>query len=129
MEERRSRRGNGAVGWEGAMAVDVLGFAFEVTDWDEAPRSEHAGERGVAVWWTREFGACRVRMLEFSPGYVSDHWCAKGHIGLCVEGELEVELRDGRVFSVGVGTSFQVADGGEEHRVRTVLGARVIAVD
>ncbi len=35
-------------------------------------------------------------MVEYTAGYVADHWCSKGHILLCTEGELETELADGR---------------------------------
>ncbi len=68
---------------------------FEATDWGAVERTEHKGETGVAYWRTRNFGAIRVRMVEYSPGYRADHWCSKGHILLCLEGELHIELRPG----------------------------------
>jgi quercetin dioxygenase-like cupin family protein len=75
---------------------------FGTTDWSAVEPEYFAGEQGQAIWRTRRFGpldnAIRVRMVEYTPGYVSDHWCEKGHILLCLDGELETTLADGRVF-------------------------------
>jgi hypothetical protein len=68
-------------------------------------------------------------MVEYSPGYLADHWCGKGHILLCVEGELHTELQDGRGFAVKPGMSYQVADGEEPHRSFTEAGAKIFIVD
>lgn len=102
---------------------------FGTTDWSDVPRTEHKGETGVAIWRTREFGGIRVRMVEYSPGYLADHWCSKGHILLVLEGELETELKDGRQFYMRSGQSYQVADGAEPHRSRTAKGAKLFIVD
>ena len=102
---------------------------FGTTDWSQVEPTEHAGERGRATWRTRHFGDIRVRMVEYSPGYLADHWCVKGHILLCVEGELHTELEDGRVFTLRPGTSYQVADDAEPHRSYTDVGARLFIVD
>jgi hypothetical protein len=102
---------------------------FGTTDWSAVAPTEHRGEAGVALWRTREFGGIRVRMVEYSPGYVADHWCEKGHILLCLEGELVTELADGRAFTLRPGASYQVADGAEPHRSRTAGGAKLFIVD
>lgn len=102
---------------------------FGTTDWSEVPATEHRGETGMAYWRTRNFGAMRVRMVEYSPGYLADHWCEKGHILFCVEGELLTELKDGREFLLKPGMSYQVADHAEPHRSRTTGGARLFIVD
>lgn len=102
---------------------------FGTTDWSSVPETRHPGEHGHASWRTRQFGAIRVRMVEYSPGYVADHWCAKGHILLCLAGELHTELQDGRVFTLTPGVSYQVADGAEAHRSRTETGATLFIVD
>lgn len=102
---------------------------FGTTDWSTVERTEHKGESGVAHWRTRQFGAIRVRMVEYSPGYAADHWCSKGHILLCLEGELHTDLADGRSFLLTPGTSYQVADGAEPHRSHTRTGARLFIVD
>lgn len=109
--------------------MDLTQIPFGVTDWSALPPTEHPGTTGTALWRTCHFGALRVRMVEYSPGYEADHWCRKGHILLCLEGELETELEDGRRFRLGPGTSYQVADGAEAHRSRTASGARLFIVD
>lgn len=102
---------------------------FGTTDWQHLTAAEHPGETGIARWRTREFGTIRVRLVEYSPGYQSDHWCSKGHILFCVAGELETELQDGRIFRLGRGMSYQVADDAEPHRSRTSAGATLFIVD
>jgi uncharacterized cupin superfamily protein len=102
---------------------------FGTTDWDDVERTEHAGESGLAYWRTRHFGDIRVRMVEYTPGYVSDHWCRKGHVLFCLEGELHTVLEDGRTFTLRPGMSYQVADQAEAHRSRTATGARLFVVD
>lgn len=105
------------------------GIPFGTTDWTEVEATEHKGERGVAYWRTRSFGDIRVRMVEYTPGYLADHWCTKGHILLCLEGELHTELEDGREFCLKPGMSYQVADGAEPHRSYTETGAKLFVVD
>lgn len=109
--------------------MQMSGIAFGVTDWSTIPRTEHKGDAGVAYWHTQQFGEIRVRMVEYTPGYVADHWCSKGHILLCLEGELTTELQDGRVFTLTPGMSYQVADGAEAHRSITAIGAKLFIVD
>ncbi len=107
----------------------MTGIPFETTDWAEIEPTEHKGERGAAYWRTRQFGSIRVRMVEYTPGYLADHWCAKGHVLLCVEGELHTELKDGRSFVLKPGISYQVSDGAEAHRSSTESGAKLFIVD
>jgi quercetin dioxygenase-like cupin family protein len=102
---------------------------FGTTNWDTIPVTEHAGDSGKALWRTQQFGDIRVRMVEYTPGYVADHWCEKGHILLCLEGRLETELADGRTFVLTPGVSYQVADGAEPHRSSTTTGAKLFIVD
>ena len=102
---------------------------FGTTDWSTVAPTEHKGETGTAYWRTRQFGEIRVRTVEYTPGYLADHWCSKGHIILCVEGALHTELKDGRRFTLTPGMSYQVADGAEPHRSRTDVGAKLFIVD
>jgi hypothetical protein len=102
---------------------------FGTTDWNDVPKTEHKGETGSATWQTRNFGGIRVRIVEYTPGYLADHWCVKGHILLCLEGELRTELADGRVFTLTPGMSYQVADEAEPHRSSTATGAKLFIVD
>jgi quercetin dioxygenase-like cupin family protein len=109
------------------MRIDHLPFG--TTDWNLIERSEHRGESGTATWRTRQFGDIRVRMVEYSAGYLADHWCKKGHILLCLEGELHTELEDGRHFILTPGMSYQVADNAEAHRSSSRTGAKLFIVD
>jgi len=109
--------------------MKIESIPFGTTDWSKVEQTEHPGDTGVAIWRTRQFGAIRVRMVEYSPGYLADHWCEKGHILLCLSGELHTELADGRRFVLTPGTSYQVADGAEPHRSSTIIGARLFIVD
>ncbi len=103
---------------------------FGTTDWSTVNATEHKGETGMATWRTRQFGQIRVRMVEYSPNYLADHWCEKGHILLVLDGRLETELADGRRVTLLPGQSYQVADGAEPHRSRTGAdGARLFIVD
>jgi quercetin dioxygenase-like cupin family protein len=102
---------------------------FATVDWSTVDATRHEGDAGFATWRTRHFGAIRVRMVEYSPGYVADHWCSKGHVLLVLSGELETELADGRKFRLGPGCSYQVADNAEPHRSRTAGGAKLFIVD
>jgi len=109
--------------------VEMSRIPFGTTDWDDVESTDHKGERGSARWRTREFGGIRVRMVEYTPGYLADHWCVKGHILLCLEGELHTELEDGRTFTLKPGMSYQVADNAEPHRSSTAVGAKLFIVD
>ena len=102
---------------------------FGTTDWSTVEPTEHAGATGVAHWRTRQFGPIRVRMVEYSAGYLADHWCTKGHILLCLSGELDTTLADGRVFRLTPGMSYQVADGAEAHQSSSRNGATLFIGD
>ena len=102
---------------------------FEIVDWQTVSLTTHPGETGAALWRTKQAGDIRVRMVEYSPGYLADHWCKKGHILLVLEGTLVTELSDGRSFTMTPGMSYQVADGAEAHRSSTALGAKLFVVD
>jgi len=109
--------------------MQMCDIPFGITDWAAVEPTLHPGETGTATWRTRTFGGIRVRMVEYSAGYKSDHWCSKGHILLCLAGELHTELADGRTFHLMPGVSYQVADAAEPHRSWTEVGARLFIVD
>lgn len=109
--------------------MQMSDIPFGVTDWAAIEPVEHKGERGSASWRTQHFGGIRVRIVEYTPGYLADHWCRKGHILLCLEGELQTQLQDGRSFTLRPGMSYQVADDAEAHRSETRVGAKLFIVD
>jgi quercetin dioxygenase-like cupin family protein len=109
--------------------MKMSGFPLSTTDWTQVAPTEHPGETGIALWRRQTFGDIRVRIVEYSPGYSADHWCSKGHILLCVEGELNTTLADGTSFTLTPGKSYQVADGESSHRSSTKTGAKLFIVD
>ncbi len=109
--------------------MQMTDIPFGTTDWSAITRTEHKGDTGMAYWRTQHFGGIRVRMVEYTPGYLADHWCSKGHILLCMAGELETQLEDGRKFVLKPGMSYQVADNAEPHRSCSPAGATLFIVD
>jgi hypothetical protein len=109
--------------------VRIEGVPFMTTDWATVPETEHPGETGTAWWRTLETGNIRVRMVRYSPGYLADHWCSRGHVLLVLEGELVTELADGSRHVLGPGTSYEVSSDVAPHRSRTDGGATLFIVD
>ena len=110
--------------------MKIPALPFTVTDWSEVAATTHPGETGQAFWRTLNIGQLRVRMVEYTPEYLADHWCDRGHVLYVLEGELETELRDGRRFRLLPGMSYQVSDFGDAaHRSSTKTGAKLFIVD
>jgi quercetin dioxygenase-like cupin family protein len=109
--------------------MHIPALPFEVTQWNTVEQTTHAGEHGTALWRTQRFGEFRVRFVEYSAGYVADHWCSKGHVLLCLSGELITELEDGRRFVLTPGMSYQVGDNAQAHRSSSPQGATLFIVD
>ena len=103
---------------------------FTTTDWSNVPETRHPGETGHAIWRTLDIGDIRIRRVDYSPGYLADHWCDRGHVIFVVDGVLETELKDGRRFTLSAGHSYQVSDFGDAaHRSSTKVGAKLFIVD
>lgn len=114
----------------GTPSMKIPTLPFTVTDWSQVEATEHPGETGHATWRTLNVGDIRIRQVRYSPGYLADHWCDRGHILYVLEGELETELKDGRRFTLTPGTSYQVSDFGDAaHRSSTRTGATLFIVD
>ncbi|MCX7773645.1 MAG: DHCW motif cupin fold protein [Clostridia bacterium] len=109
--------------------MKIEGVPFCTVDWSTVEPTKHPGKTGEAYWRTFEMGNIRVRMVEYSPGYLADHWCSRGHVLLVLDGELVTELSDGRKFTLTPGTSYQVADEANPHRSYTEKGAKLFIVD
>jgi len=110
--------------------MKIPALPFTVTDWRNVEPTRHPGDSGEALWRTLNIGDLRVRLVEYSPGYVADHWCDRGHVLYVLEGELVSELKDGRSFTLKPGMSYQVSDHGDAaHRSSTRTGARLFIVD
>jgi hypothetical protein len=107
----------------------VMTIPFATIDWNEVPITEHKGEKGIAFWRTMQYGDLRIRLVEYSPGYQADHWCQKGHILYCLEGEMVTEMEDGKECILRQGMSYHVSDDLSSHRTHTATGARLFIVD
>jgi len=110
--------------------LKIPSLPFTVTDWNQQPATEHPGITGTALWRTLNIGDLRVRVVEYTPGYLADHWCDRGHVLYVLKGELDTELKDGRTFKLTAGMSYQVSDFGDAaHRSSTSTGATLFVVD
>jgi hypothetical protein len=110
--------------------MKIPALPFTVTDWSKVAATTYPGESGSAFWRTLDIGDVRVRMVEYTAGYLADHWCDRGHVLYVLEGELITELRDGRSFTLKAGMSYQVSDFGDAaHRSSTRTGVKLFIVD
>jgi quercetin dioxygenase-like cupin family protein len=109
--------------------MDISSFPFQTLNWSSIPKEEHKGETGTAYWQVQKVNDIRVRLVEYSPGYKADHWCSKGHIILCLEGEMDSELEDGRIMKLTRGMCYFVGDNNEAHRSFTTGGCKLFIVD
>ena len=109
--------------------MQLINIPFGITDWEKIGEEEHKGTKGTSFWRVQKFGDIRVRIVRYSPGYVADHWCSKGHIILCLDGEVVIETKDGQEHSLNTGMSFQVADNDIPHLTSSKTGAKIFIVD
>ena len=109
--------------------MNIASFPFQTPDWYSIPKEEHKGETGVAFWQIQMVNEIRVRMVEYSIGYTADHWCSKGHIILCIEGEMETELVDGRIMKLTKDMTYIAGDNCEAHRTSSKTGCKLFIVD
>lgn len=106
-----------------------MNIPFHTTNWETIPTTEHLGETGVAYWKTLQLGDLRVRQVEYSPNYKADHWCQKGHIIYCIEGEMTTELADGTLHLLTKGMTYQVSDDLSSHRSISEKGVKLLIID
>ena len=109
--------------------MKISPLSMSITDWSQVTLSECPGEKGRARFMTCTFGEIRVRMVEYTPGYVADHWCSKGHVVLCLSGFVDIEVRDGPHLCLQTGQSYHVGDGDPPHRSSAPEGATLFIVD
>lgn len=102
---------------------------FQSIDWSKISRTEHKGETGVAYWQTVEYPGIRIRLVEYSKEYKADHWCEKGHIVYCLEGEVINELKQGQGTLLKPGMSYIVSDHLSSHRSVTKDGVKLLIID
>ncbi len=109
--------------------MDFENIPFQVINWDDVAKTSHPGVTGTAFWQTIQFSGLRVRVVEYSKGYLADHWCQKGHIIYCLEGEFTTELESGGQFQLRKGMSYIVSDDLSSHRSITPTGVKLLIID
>jgi hypothetical protein len=102
---------------------------YQSIDWSQITPSIHKGETGTAYWQTMQFEGLRIRIVEYSAGYLADHWCKKGHIVHCIEGEFTSELKDGTLSTLTKGMTYVVSDDLSSHRSSTEKGVKLLIID
>ena len=102
---------------------------FQTIDWELIPKTEHKGESGTAYWQTIQLHGLRIRIVEYSKGYMADHWCKKGHIVHCLEGEFVSELQNDKEFHLTKGMTYVVSDELSSHRSISKDGVKLMIID
>lgn len=104
-------------------------ISFQTIDWTNIQKTEHTGETGTAWWQTMEFNGLRIRLVEYSKGYMADHWCEKGHIVHCLEGAFVSELKNGTTSQLSKGMTYVVSDDVSSHRSISESGVKLLIID
>ena len=102
---------------------------FQTIDWNSVEKIEYKGEAGIAIWQTIQFKGLRVRIVEYSEGYLADHWCKKGHIVHCLEGAFVSELSTGEKIKLAKGETYIVSDELSSHRSVSKNGVKLLIID
>jgi hypothetical protein len=102
---------------------------FQTIDWSKVEKSVHPGETGESFWQTLQFPGLRIRIVEYSAGYLADHWCKKGHIVQCLDGGFVSELETGETFTLTAGMTYVVSDELSSHRSVSKNGVKLLIID
>jgi hypothetical protein len=109
--------------------INEKNIPFQTIDWNSIPKIEYPGETGNAFWQTVQFPGLRIRIVEYSKGYIADHWCQKGHVVHCLDGEFVSELKDGKKFTLAKGSTYVVSDNLSSHRSLSKNGVKLMIID
>jgi hypothetical protein len=109
--------------------MSTQSIPFQSIDWTKLPKTEHKGETGIAYWQTTQFEGLRIRIVEYSKGYVADHWCKKGHIVQCLEGQFVSEMGNGEKFILTEGMTYVVSDELSSHRSVAENRVKLLIID
>lgn len=102
---------------------------FQTIDWNAVTQTEHEGETGTSFWQTLQYPGLRIRIVEYSAGYLADHWCQKGHVIYCLRGEFVSELESGESFTLSAGMMYVVSDNLSSHRSTSKNGVKLLIID
>ena len=106
-----------------------MNIPFHTIDWSAVEKTEHVGDVGTSWWQVASYDGLRIRLVEYSPGYIANHWCAKGHIVYCLEGSFESHLKTGEIFYLTKGMSYVVSDDASEHHSHSPEGVTLLIID
>jgi hypothetical protein len=107
----------------------MIAIPFQTIDWSSIEKIAYPGETGIAHWQTKQYGELRLRMVEYSAGYIADHWCKKGHIVQCLDGEFVSELENGELFTLTKGMTYIVSDEMSSHRSIAKNNVKLMIID
>lgn len=110
--------------------MQIISAPYTLIDWDDVPITKHSGETGFAYRRTCETGNVRLRLVEYSPGFKSDHWCCRGHVIHLLDGRINYEFKDGSGIMLIKGMSCCFSDSKAiAHKTSTGNGALLLIVD
>ncbi|CAN5518334.1 DHCW motif cupin fold protein [soil metagenome] len=109
--------------------MNSANIPFQALTWTNVPITESPGETGVAYSQTIQFPGLRIRLVEYSKNYLADHWCQKGHVIHCLEGEFISEMESGEKTFFKKGMSYIVSDELSSHRSISENGVRLLIID
>ncbi len=104
-------------------------IAFSILNWSKVEKTAHKGLSGMAYWQTLQFGNIKIRLVEYTENYIADHWCQKGHLVHCLEGEFISELKNGAQFILTKNMSYIVSDDNSSHRSISNKGCKLLIID
>jgi hypothetical protein len=107
----------------------MTNYPFSIYNLEQLPPEQHEGETGTSTWRTLQLPGLRVRLVDYSPGYLADHWCTKGHIVYCIEGSVETRLGDGQASVLTAGMCYVVSDDMSSHQSYSREGVKLLIID
>jgi len=107
----------------------MIKIPFTTIDWNGIPQTENTGKHGFVRTQRIQYPGLRIRIVEYSDGYLADHWCQKGHIVHCLEGEVINEQENGEEYILKEGMSYIVTDEMSSHRSRTHKKVKLLIID
>lgn len=102
---------------------------FQTIPWKSLEKVLYPGEKGQSYWQSFQLPGLRIRKVEYSSGYLADHWCEKGHIVHCLEGEFTSELKTGEKIKLSAGETYVVSDEMSSHRSISANGVKLLIID
>jgi quercetin dioxygenase-like cupin family protein len=109
--------------------MEASRIPFQVIDWSQIETHIHKGENAHSASKTLQYSGLRVRLIQYEPGYLADHWCSKGHIVYCLDGEFISEMNNGDRYTLTAGMTYIVSDEMSLHRSTTSTGVKLLIID